>query len=89
MASHKSLPKTEPEMVEMPSQTMAVVRTEGDPNVVAADAVRALYASVYALKFALKSKQRDFKVVGLRALAQRAPRAEGPMDRHLGATDPR
>lgn len=59
--------KEEPRIVEMPSQKMAVVYTEGDPNEVAAQAMPALYGSVYKLKFDLKKKGVEFKVGPLRA----------------------
>ena len=58
---------TQPEIVEMEPQKMAVVLTKGDPNKVAAEAMPALYGSVYKLKFELKKKGIDFKVGGLRA----------------------
>lgn len=57
----------QPEIVRMPTQKLAVVRTVGDPNVVAGDAMKALFGAVYTLKFDLKKKGRDFKVRGLRA----------------------
>jgi len=58
---------TQPEILEMGSQKMAVLVTKGDPNKVAAKAMPALYGSVYKLKFELKKKGTDFKVRGLRA----------------------
>jgi len=58
---------TQPEIVEMGPQKMAVVLTKGDPNKVAAEAMPALYGSVYKLKFELKKKGIDFKVGRLRA----------------------
>ena len=63
----KSAQLTQPEIIEMKPQKMAVVVTKGDPNKVAAKAMPALYGSVYKLKFELKKKGTDFKVVGLRA----------------------
>jgi len=66
----------------MPSQTMAVVSTVGDPNAVAGEALGALYGSVYALKFALKKQGRELKVTGLRA---RWPNAHlAPKDQWIG-----
>ena len=57
-----------PVITEMPAQTMAVVVTKGDPNVVGAQVFPALYGAVFTLKFQLKkSGQSDFKVSGLRA----------------------
>ena len=57
-----------PVITEMPAQTMAVVVTKGDPNVVGAQVFPALYGAVFTLKFQLKkSGQGDFKVSGLRA----------------------
>ena len=56
-----------PVITEMPPQTMAVVVTKGDPNVVA-HTLGVLYGAVYTLKFQLKkSGQGDFKLSGLRA----------------------
>ena len=63
----KSARLTQPEVLEMRSQKMAVVVTKGDPNKVAAKAMPALYGSVYKLKFELKKKGSDFKVGRLRA----------------------
>jgi hypothetical protein len=55
--------KTDPEIIEMPSQKMAVVHGKGDPNKVFSDIMPALYGSVYTLKFALKKQGiTDFKV---------------------------
>ncbi len=57
-----------PVISEMPAQTMAVVVTKGDPNVIGAQVFPALYGAVFTLKFQLKkSGQGDFKVTGLRA----------------------
>ena len=67
MTPQKSTSKKEPQILEMPSQKMAVVYTKGDPNKVTAEAMPALYGSVYTLKFELKKKGTDFKVSGLRA----------------------
>ena len=58
---------TDPQILEMPSQKMAVVITHGDPNVVGAQAMPALYGAAYTLKFALKKQGRAFKVAALRA----------------------
>ncbi len=51
-----------PQITEMPSLSMAVVRSVGDPNVVGKDVLPALYGSVYTMKFALKKQGKDFKV---------------------------
>ena len=60
--------KTEPQILEMPSQKMAVVHAKGAPGNVFAEFMPALYGSVYTLKFDLKKKgQPTFKVSGLRA----------------------
>jgi hypothetical protein len=67
MAKAKALPNRGPQIIKMPSQKMAVVRTGGDPNVVASKVLPALYGSVYTLKFSLKKKGADFKVGALRA----------------------
>lgn len=58
---------TEPRIIEMPSERMAVVETVGDPNLVGKDAIPALYGAVYGLKFMEKRAGRDFKVRPLRA----------------------
>ncbi|MBI4199776.1 MAG: GyrI-like domain-containing protein [Chloroflexi bacterium] len=62
----KKGPGATPQIAEMPSQKMAVVYTKGDPARVAPQALRALYASVYALKFALRKRGVDFKVAAPR-----------------------
>ncbi len=60
--------KTEPQILEMPSQKMAVVHAKGAPHIVFSEFMPALYGSVYTLKFALKKKGLPtFKVSGLRA----------------------
>jgi len=57
-----------PVITEMPSETMAVVVSKGDPNVVGEQVFPALYGAVYTLKFQLKKAgKEDFKVSGLRA----------------------
>ena len=67
MAKQKAVAGKEPQIVEMPSQKMAVVYTEGDPNIVGAQVMPALYGSAYTLKYDLKKKGIDFKVGALRA----------------------
>ena len=71
-----------PHLVQMSSQKMAVVRTEGDPNVVGPKVMKPLYGSVYTLKSILKKKGIDFRVGALRARWPNAPNA--PKDKWLG-----
>ena len=60
--------KTEPQILEMPSQKMAVVYGKGTPDKVFPEVMPALYGSVYTLKFDIKKKGLPtFKVSGLRA----------------------
>lgn len=67
MSQNKSS-KTDPQIVEMPSQKMAVVRGKGAPDKVFPELMPALYGSVYTLKFSLKKDGKPtFKVSGLRA----------------------
>jgi len=71
--------KTEPQILEMPPQKMAVVRAKGAPDKVFPEFMPALYGSVYTLKFDLKKRGLlTFKVSGLHA---RYP------DAHLGSKD--
>jgi hypothetical protein len=59
--------KTDPKILEMPPQKMAVVHAKGAPDTVFPDFMPALYGSVYTLKFDLKKKGLPtFKVSGLR-----------------------
>ncbi len=63
-----------PQIIEMPSLKMAVVRGKGTPSKVFAELMPALYGSVYTLKFDLKKKGLEtFKVSGLRARYPDAP----------------
>lgn len=65
MSPRKS--KTDPEIIEMPPQKMAVVQGKGTPDKVFAEVMPALYGSAYTLKFDLKKKGLPtFKVSGLR-----------------------
>ena len=48
--------KTEPQLMEMPAQKMAVVTGKGTPDKVFSELMPALYGSVYTLKFDLKKK---------------------------------
>jgi len=58
--------KTEPQILEMSPQKMAVVYAKGAPNKVFPELMPALYGSVYTLKFDLKKKGLPtFKVSGL------------------------
>lgn len=60
--------KTDPQLINMPPQKMAVVRGKGAPDKVFPDVMPALYGSVYTLKFSLKKEGKTtFKVSGLRA----------------------
>ena len=60
--------KTDPQLLEMPAQKMAVVFGKGSPAKVFPELVPALYGSVYTLKFDLKKRGLPtFKVTGLRA----------------------
>ena len=65
MSPRKS--KTDPELVEMPPQKMAVVQGKGTPDNVFPEVMPALYGSAYTLKFDLKKRGLPtFKVSGLR-----------------------
>ncbi len=67
MAPRKS-PGKEPQILEMPSQRMAVVQGKGSPDKVFSELMPALYGSVYTLKFDLKKQGLStFTVSGLRA----------------------
>ena len=60
--------KTDPQILEMPAQKMAVVTGKGTPEKVFTRLMPALYGSAYTLKFDLKKKGLPtFKVSGLRA----------------------
>ena len=67
--------KTDPIILEMPPQKMAVVRGKGSPDKVFAKIFPALYGSVYTLKFDLKRR-------GLESSKVSCPRARYP-DAHL------
>jgi hypothetical protein len=54
MSPRKS--KTDPEIIEMPPQKMAVVQGKGTPDKVFPEVMPALYGSAYTLKFDLKKK---------------------------------
>ena len=57
-----------PEIIEMPPLKMATITSKGDPNTSAQDQMKALYGTVYTLKFDLKKRGLEtFKVEGLRA----------------------
>ncbi len=56
-----------PRIRTLPAATMAVVHTDGDPNVVGPPTMSALYGAAYALKFAQKKAGQDFPVGALRA----------------------
>jgi hypothetical protein len=59
--------KTDPEIVEMPARTMAVVRAVGDPNDLGERVFKALYGAAYTLKFDLRKSGADFKMEAPRA----------------------
>ena len=64
----RSSTKTDPQILEMPAQKMAVVSGKGTPEKVFSELMPALYGSTYTLKFDLKKKGLPtFKVSGLRA----------------------
>ena len=67
--------KTDPIILEMPSQKMAVVQEKGSPDKVFPKIFPALYGSVYTLKFDLKKR-------GLESFKVSCPRARYP-DAHL------
>jgi hypothetical protein len=64
-AARKPKP-TDPKIVKLPKQKMAVVVSHGDPNVVMPKIMPALYGAVYKHKFALKKAGKEtFKVGAL------------------------
>ncbi len=64
----RKLSRTDPQILEIPPQKMAVVYGKGAPEKVFTDLMPALYGSVYTLKFNLKKEGLPtFKVSGLRA----------------------
>lgn len=69
-ASHRA--KAEPALVDVPPQSYLMIDGRGDPNGSALyqEALEALYALAYGLKFALKRRDpaRDFKVPPLEGL---------------------
>lgn len=67
--------KTDPQIVEMAPQKMAVARGQGAPDKVFPELMPALYGSVYTLKFDLKKRGQPTFSVG-------APRARY-IDAHL------
>lgn len=71
--------KTDPVILEMPPQKMAVVQGKGAPDVVIAELMPPLFGSVYTLKFDLKKKGVETFKVG-------APRARYP-DAQFGKKD--
>ena len=71
----QKLSKTDPQILEMPSQKMAVVYGRGTPDKVFSELMPALYGSVYTLKFNHKKK-------GLPTFKVSRPRARYP-DAHL------
>lgn len=63
--------KTDPQILEMPAQKMAVVADKGAPDKVFSRVFPALYGSVYTLKFDLKKR-------GLESFKVGCPRARYP-----------
>jgi hypothetical protein len=63
--------KTDPVILEMPSQKMAVVQRKGPPDEVFPQIFPALFGSVYTLKFDLKKR-------GLESFKVSCPRARYP-----------
>ena len=63
--------RTDPIILEMPSQKMAVVRGKGSPDKVFANIFPALFGSVYTLKFDLRKR-------GLESFKVSCPRARFP-----------
>ena len=72
MAPRKSS-KTDPQILKMPAQKMAVVQAKGAPDKVFSEVMPALMGSVYTLKFDLKKR-------GLPAFKVSPPRARYPDD---------
>jgi hypothetical protein len=67
-------PKTDPHILELPPQKMAIVQGKGAPDEIFPTLAPALYGSVYTLKFDLKKKGLPtFKVSKLRARYPNAP----------------
>ena len=60
-------PPPQPEILDMPSQKMAVVYTKGDPSVAGAQKVPAIFASVNAVIPEYKEKGIEFPREALRA----------------------
>lgn len=70
---------TDPVILEMPPQKMAVVTTQGDPNEVGKSIFPALYGAAYTLMFQRKKEGKAFRVGPLRARwpdAHLVPKAE-------------
>ena len=67
--------RTDPQILEMPSEKMAAVHAKGAPDKVFPEVMPALYGSVYTLKFDLKKK-------GMPTFKISAPRTRYP-DAHL------
>ncbi|MCX5991814.1 MAG: GyrI-like domain-containing protein [Chloroflexi bacterium] len=68
--------KADPQIIEMPSQKMAVVRGKGAPDKVFPEIMPALFGSIYTLKFDLKKK-------GLPTFKVSAPRSRYPDALHV------
>jgi hypothetical protein len=77
MSPRKS--NTDPQILEMPAQKMAIVQGKGAPDKVFSEVMPALYGSAYTLKFDLK-KKRAAHLQGERAtrpLSGCSPRSQG------------
>ncbi len=73
----KKLPPTEPQIIEMPAQKMAVVTGQGAPQELFPKLMPALYGSVFTLKMALKKAGKEtFTVTGLRGRYPDAGKAD-------------
>ncbi|MGZ4213691.1 MAG: GyrI-like domain-containing protein [Actinomycetota bacterium] len=71
--------EAEPRITELRPQRMAVVRTDGDPQIVSGPAIEALYGAVYRLRALATAGGRTFSVGPLRARlpnAHLAPKSE-------------
>jgi hypothetical protein len=71
--------RTDPQILEMPAEKMAVVHAKGAPDKVFPEVMPALYGSVYTLKFDLKKK-------GIPTFKVSPPRTRYP-DAHLRPKD--
>lgn len=61
------VPGVAPDIVTLPSVTVAVVHSSGDPNESGPEVMKALYGAAYGLKFALKRRGVEMKMDAPRA----------------------